>query len=299
MDEIKNKEAFAKNFIRNYVDYELEELFCFMHRRLYHNIGWSCLNLVVIQVGADYASDSYIRGKKKDCERIGINLVHVRISGDLEKWKITSAVISAINLWSTRPDCVGIVVQLPIPKGCDIQAIRNAIPDRLDVDGFKATSPFDPCTPKGIIDFLDYCGYSLEGKNAMVVGRSDIVGKPLARMLLDKNATVTVAHSKTYENSLKRIIGHSDIVFLAIDKVQYFDDPNPFSFCSDMPYVIDITLGRGEDGKLHGSLTDSAINHIIRNGGSVISGTGGVGLLTRLALMQNACKVIESMDKEK
>lgn len=300
MDEIAIKEAFAKKFIRNYVDYELEKLFYQIDDRWF-DTGVSCFNLVVIQVGEDSASNSYIRGKKKDCERIGVNLVHVRISQAREDWRKTSMIIDTINTWSARPDCVGIIVQLPIPEACDLQAIRNAIPDRLDVDGFKATSPFDPCTPKGIIDYLDACGYYLEEKNALVVGRSDIVGKPLARMLLNKNATVTVAHSKTDENSLEWLIGHSDIVFLAVNKIQYFNEVYPFGFCSNAPDVIDITLGRGDDDKLHGSLTDSAIDYIRGNDGDVISGTGGVGLLTRLALMQNVYKVIESsmpVDKE-
>lgn len=294
MDAVKKMLDF--DLVKFYVDHELKDLFYSIDKRWF-DTGISCFNLVVIQVGAGSTSNSYIRGKKKDCERIGINLVHVRIARYLEDWQITSGIINAINIYSSRPDTVGIIVQLPIPKGCDLEAIRNAIPDRLDVDGFKATSPFDPCTPKGIIDFLDYCGYSLEGKNAMVVGRSDIVGKPLARMLLDKNATVTVAHSKTED--LDYLIRRSDIVFLAIDKIQYFDsimfEVNSCLFCPD---VIDITLGRGSDGKLHGSLTDSAIDYIRRNKHAVISGTGGVGLLTRLALMQNACKVIESMNKE-
>lgn len=283
--------------IRRYVNGQLNTLFWDANKR-FHVTGMSCYNLVVIQVGYDPASDSYIRGKQKDCEKIGINLVRVRIASETDGTKGTRQIIESIRRWSYRIDTVGIMVQLPIPDTYDLEAIKNAIPDRLDVDGFKVTSPFNPCTPKGIIDYLDACEYSLEGKNALVVGRSDIVGKPLARMLLDKNATVTVAHSKTDENSLEWLIGHSDIVFLAVNKIQYFNEVYPFGFCSNAPDVIDITLGRGDDDKLHGSLTDSTINYIRGNDGAVISGTGGVGLLTRLALMQNVCKVIESMNKE-
>lgn len=274
--------------IRTYVDNELDKI-----KRQVDDIRFYVFplyyskRLVVIQIGDDPASNSYIRGKKKDCERVGITLEWAKLDPENAD---TDRVIEEIDRWSKTPGCSGIMVQLPIPEKYDLDRIRKAIPDRLDVDGFKKTSPFTPCTPKGIIDYLDYCEYPLEGKNALVIGRSDIVGKPLAHLLLEKDATVTVAHSKTGRYLLANFISESDIVFSAINKIQFIDEDCGFTYYNDSPDVIDITLGRGEDGKLHGSLTDGAIEHIRWEDGQVISGTGGVGLLTRLALMQNVLK---------
>lgn len=245
------------------------------------------IRLVVIQIGDDSASNSYIRGKKKDCENVGIVFDWVKLDpGDTGTFDI----VDIIEKKADVQGCSGIMVQLPIPDKYDLDLIRDAIPDELDVDGFKQTSQFTPCTPKGIIDYLDYCDYPLEGKNALVIGRSDIVGKPLARLLLEKDATVTVSHSKTCPDSLSFYIAESDIVFSAINKIQFFDEHFGFDFYDTPPDVIDVSLGRGDDGKLHGSLTDGAIEHIRWNGSNVISGIGGVGLLTRLALMKNVCK---------
>lgn len=274
--------------IRTYVSHELEYVKSDIKRfngSLYY--PEYPIRLVVIQIGDDPASNSYIRGKQKDCENVGIVFDWVKLDPD------DTGTFDVVNIIEKKADirgCCGIMVQLPIPDKYDLDIIRDAIPDELDVDGFKQTSQFTPCTPKGIIDYLDYCDYPLEGTNALVIGRSDIVGKPLARLLLEKDATVTVAHSKTRPDSLSFYIAESDIVFSAINKIQFFDERFGFDFYDTPPDVIDITLGRGDDGKLHGSLTDEAIEHIRWNGSYVISGTGGVGLLTRLALMKNVCK---------
>lgn len=274
--------------IRTYVNHELEyvksDIKKFNESLYYPEYP---IRLVVIQIGDDPASNSYIRGKKKDCENVGIVFDWVKLDSN------DTGTFDVVNIIQKKADirgCCGIMVQLPIPDKYDLDIIRDAIPDDFDVDGFKQTSQFTPCTPKGIIDYLDYCEYPLEGKNALVIGRSDIVGKPLARLLLEKNATVTVAHSKTRSDWLSSYIAESDIVFSAINKIQFFDEHFGFDFYDTPPDVIDITLGRGADEKLHGSLTDEAIEYIRWEGSSVISGTGGVGLLTRLALMKNVCK---------
>lgn len=159
----------------------------------------------------------------------------------------------------------------------------------MDVDGFNPKSKFNPCTAKGIIDYLDACEFDLNREVALVIGRSDIVGKPLARMLLEKNATVIQAHSHTWPSDLEDLLRKADFVFTAIDKVQYFN----WKDRDDLIYTkfIDIGLGRGKDGKLHGNLSDDTIKAIEKlgrdNKAEVISGVGGVGLLTRLALMEN------------
>lgn len=242
------------------------------------------VDLVVIQIGDDPSSNSYIRGKQKDCERVGINLNWIKIDPETNN---TQDVIATIQNWSWRLSCGGIIVQLPIPKQFDLEQIRDAIPTGLDVDGFKKESRFNPCTPKGIIDYLDYCNYTLTGRNALVIGRSDTVGRPLAEMLLDHDATVTVAHSKS--DDIRMYIDNADIIFTAINRIEWLEG---WMFNNSHADVIDIGLGRGDDGKLHGNLSKKAIETIRCKGDLVISGTGGVGLLTRLALLENVCDVM-------
>lgn len=248
-------------------------------------------HLVVIQIGDDSASNSYIKGKQKDCQKVGFTCDVIKLNPIRNT---TEDVIKTIKDVCYLPDTCGIIVQLPIPEFYDLDEIKASIPDNLDVDGFKPTSPFDPCTPKGIIDYLDYCRYPLSGKNTLVIGRSDIVGKPLARMLLEKDANVTVVHSRTNERDLYRYIRSSNIIFSCINKINFFNIED-FSeglkggYCPD---IIDITLGVDPTyGILCGSFSPEfakASKYLYKN--QIISGTGGVGLLTRLALIQNVYK---------
>lgn len=236
--------------------------------------------LLVIQVGDNPASNSYIAGKKRDCAEVGIIAVHVKLSEEATEDEI-------IDLFY-KFDCDGIIVQLPLPKHINVKNIQRHIPLEKDVDGFRAESPFEPCTPLGIINYLKYNGYQFEGKDALVIGRSDIVGKPLARMLTDLDCTVTLAHSKAHGVIEKA--EEADIVFTCIDKVEHFDAYADFLLDVD---IVDIGLGRNADGKLVGNLMQSTLdvaNARAVNGRFIISGTGGVGLLTRLALLENVCK---------
>lgn len=236
--------------------------------------------LLVIQVGDDPASNSYIAGKKRDCAEIGVIALHAKLSEEATEDEI-------IDLFY-KFDCDGIIVQLPLPKHINVKNIQRHILFEKDVDGFRAESPFEPCTPLGIINYLKYNGYQFEGKDALVIGRSDIVGKPLARMLTDLDCTVTLAHSKT--RGLYNKCEEADIIFTCIDKVDYFDAYANFMLDTD---IVDIGLGRNADGKLVGNLMPSTLdlaNAHAANGRFIISGTGGVGLLTRLALMENVCK---------
>lgn len=241
--------------------------------------------LMVVQIGNDAASNSYIKGKSKDCQDIGIVFRHLHIEqyDDLE----TSDIISIINKHKQwyKPD--GVIVQLPIPNKFDADKIQRTISLIKDVDGFQKMSCFDPCTPKGVIDYLKYNNYQFEGKHALVIGRSNIVGKPLAEMLLNLNCTVTVCHSKTNPYQLEDAIELADIVFTCINKIEFFNG----SFRSNQD-IIDIGLGRGADGKLHGNLSQKCYERMKRFNPDnyVISGTGGVGLLTRIALLENVIK---------
>lgn len=243
--------------------------------------------LAVIQIGNNAASNSYVKGKRKDCEEIGIEFYHLHIedNDDLS----TESVLEYIDITRNLVNPSGIIVQLPIPDKLDYERIKDAIGTLEDVDGFIEQSPYDPCTPKGVVDYLKFNNYEFDGKHACVIGRSDIVGKPLEKMLLNLNCTVSICHSKTTEIDLQDLIACSDIVFTCINQIEYFDK-QWFHKRND---VIDIGLGRGKDGKLHGNLTKNSVDYLKNMGSFVISGTGGVGLLTRLALMENVIKAQE------
>lgn len=235
-------------------------------------------SLCVVQVGDNPASNSYISGKKKDCEELGFCFEHVKLSDDVNQ-NILVRVIKDVSL-----SYDGVVLQLPIPDSISKYSAFEAIERTCDVDGLKKSSLFTPCTPLGIIRYLTSCNYDFSGKNALVIGRSDLVGKPLTNLLIDKRANVTCVNSTFGSESLKCAVANSDIVFTAIDKIELFDS-NLFEGFNGV--VIDIGLGRGSDGKLHGNLTKGAVKSLEENNSFVISGIGGVGLLTRIGLMNN------------
>lgn len=240
--------------------------------------------LTIIQIGSNSSSNSYIRGKIKDCDEVGIRYEHIRFD-ELVSYKTVGAKIFQSCLKSS-----GVILQLPVPRHIQYHydyILDSIIPEK-DVDGFKDNSPFNPCTPKGVIDYLDYCEYDLSGKDVLVIGRSEIVGKPLARMLLDRDATVTIAHS--HSHNLEDHIANSDMVFTAIDKIEYFTADYFEDFYGDG--IIDIGLGKNSEGKLRGNLAESAtmMRHFFGGGSPenhIISGIGGIGLLTRLSLLKN------------
>lgn len=240
--------------------------------------------LTIVKVENDPASDSYVKGKIADCKEVGIDVKLVELGDSASTYSLQKVVIA-------EKSCpASVIVQLPLPGYINLDSVISVMSPLADVDGFRQDSYCNPCTPQGIVDYLvDACGYDLAGKNALVIGRSNLVGRPLAKMLLDRDASVAVAHSKTPAYDLRDMVAFADIVFTAIDKIQYFDWTR--RMCSDGLLAIDIGLGRGEDGKLHGNLSDYTIDNIASSGGEVISGVGGVGLLTRLALLENVVKL--------
>lgn len=245
--------------------------------------------LVVIQVGGRPESNSYIRGKMRDCEEVGIECVVERFATDVPQTTLEQKIL----YYDYIPSVSGIILQLPVPEHIDVKRIQGLINIRKDVDGFNQNSKFEPCTPKGVIDYLKFIGYEFEGKDALVIGRSDIVGKPLARMLTDLDCTVTLAHSKSF--NMSDHITFADVVFTCIDRIEYYDGDYCFPVSPDTD-VIDIGLGPGEDGKLHGNIEHGFVEYIKNlqfNDRFIISGTGGVGLLTRLALLENVVKAAE------
>ena len=241
--------------------------------------------LAVIQIGDDPASNSYIKGKQRDCEEVGIFFSHYRFSSDISHDELKEF-IADLN---EDPIYNGIILQLPVPSHIDIKDIQRLIDSDKDVDGFNPDSSFQPCTPLGVINYLKFNGYHFRGKNACVIGRSDIVGKPLAKMLLDLDCTVTVCHSKS---DLRSVLPCQDIIFTCINQIEFFDE----TYFAPYQDVIDIGLGKGTDGKLHGNLTEAAYlqqkEYTGTNNSVVISGTGGVGLLTRLELLNNTYKAM-------
>lgn len=241
--------------------------------------------LAVIQIGDDPASNSYIKGKQRDCEEVGIFFSHYRFSSDISHDELKEF-IADLN---EDPIYNGIILQLPVPSHINVKDIQRLIDSAKDVDGFNPDSYFQPCTPLGVINYLKFNGYHFRGKNACVIGRSDIVGKPLAKMLLDLDCTVTVCHSKS---DLRSVLPCQDIIFTCINQIEFFDE----TYFAPYQDVIDIGLGKGTDGKLHGNLTEAAYlqqkEYTGTNNSVVISGTGGVGLLTRLELLNNTYKAM-------
>lgn len=234
--------------------------------------------LAVFQVGNNEASTRYIRNKKKDCEEVGINFEWYYYPEEIT----TNDLIQEIKDMNDYVD--GLIVQMPLPDHIDVAAIKQAINPKKDVDGFHPNSCFRPCTPTGIIDYLiDGCGYNFEGKNVTIFGRSDIVGRPLADMLLELDATVTLCHSKT-RNAWDHI-STADLIISAVGKAGFLN-----CYAIHVP-VIDVGINFDESGKLVGDCFN------IENR-DVTPVPGGVGLLTRVALLENTLLAAQLRRKE-
>lgn len=233
--------------------------------------------LAVIQIDNDQASNSYIKGKQKDCDEIGIEMRHVNIYSNVAGQKEVECVITDI----AKSDADGIIIQLPIPDKYDLERLQHLIPPEKDVDGFRRDSCFKPCTPKGIIDWMEYNDFEFEGKDCCVLGRSKIVGLPLTNMLIEKGATVTCCNSTT--PSTWYYTRNADYAFSAVGVPNYFDFSDFQDFCE---LVVDIGINRDENEKLCGDVNNAGFESSL-NDTYVTPVPGGVGLLTRLALMQN------------
>lgn len=236
--------------------------------------------LTIIQVGNNQASNSYIKGKIKDCEEIGIDYNLVHISDEDEIDIIQNNIENAIE--ESLYNCVdGIIVQLPLPEGIDLEYIQKLIPPDLDVDGFRKDSLYDPCTPKGIIDWMKYNGVELQGKVITVLGRSKIVGLPLVNMLIKEGATVISCNSHTSHPEI--YTRQSNIVISAVGKRNMLSlyDINP----DNLELIVDVGINRDENNKLCGDIDRETIQKYVD--AYITPVPKGVGLLTRLALMEN------------
>ena len=214
-------------------------------------------HLVIVQINEDQASNAYVKGKLKDCAELGIN-------GELIKLPIDTTeetLLSLIDDLNNDDEVDAFIVQMPLPKQINEEKIKLAVAPKKDVDGFHPLSELNPCTPQGIIDYLHAENIAMQGLNALVIGRSNIVGKPMAKLLLKENCNVTVVHSKTSKDDMAFYIAHADIIVIAIG-----------------------SISRDETG-LHG---DAVPNLPVKLQTPV---PGGVGLLTRLSLIENLLKI--------
>lgn len=222
--------------------------------------------LAIIQVGAVEASTRYVRNKIKDCEEVGI-IAHWYT---FEESYTTEQLIQEIVDLQEHYD--GLIVQLPLPGHIDGAKVTAAIKPEKDVDGFRIDSLYKPATPKGIMDYLSYCNFEFSGANVTIIGRSNIVGKPLAQLMTDADATVTLCHSKT--RNLTNHLARADLVVCAVGK------PNFLNCYSIHTPVIDVGINFDNNGKICGDCFNTENRQV-----SPVP--GGVGLLTRCALLDN------------
>lgn len=245
--------------------------------------------LAVIQVGADPASSIYVRNKKNACAYIGIE----SLSYELPETTTEEELLTLIGELNQRDDVNGILCQLPVPKHIREDKIIKAIDPKKDVDGFHPENVgalligqkgYISCTPAGIIQLLKRSGIEMEGKHCVVVGRSNIVGKPMAILMLRENATVTIAHSRT--KNLKEICKEADILIAAIGKPKFFTA----DYIKEGAVVIDVGIHRQENGKMCGDVDYTDVEPHVS---AITPVPGGVGPMTIAMLMSNC---VESME---
>jgi methylenetetrahydrofolate dehydrogenase (NADP+)/methenyltetrahydrofolate cyclohydrolase len=245
--------------------------------------------LAVILVGENPASQVYVRNKVKACEDCGLHSILEKHPASLTE----AALLNRIDALNQDTSIHGILVQLPLPEHIDAQKVIEAISPAKDVDGFHIASAgalmtgmpgFWPCTPYGCMKMLESIGYELKGKHAVVIGRSNIVGKPMALMLLQKNATVTICHSAT--QNLKAITLQADVIVAAVGKrnILTADMVKPGAV------VLDVGMNRNEEGKLCGDVDFAGVEQVA---GYITPVPGGVGPMTITMLLVNTLEAAE------
>lgn len=246
--------------------------------------------LAVILVGDDQASKVYVKNKSKACDEVGVEFEEILLDSNTTMLQL----LSVIDELNNRKDIHGILLQSPIPKGMNIQEAFNKIAPQKDVDGVNPINIgklmtgqecFIPCTPYGIIKILENYNIDMAGKNAVIIGRNNIVGKPLSQCLLNKNATVTVCHSKTV--NINEITQRADILISAVGKENMVTE----DMIKEGAVVIDVGMNRNENGKLVG---DVDFENVCNKASFITPVPGGVGPMTIAMLMNNvikACKL--------
>ena len=247
--------------------------------------------LAVVLVGDNPASQVYVRNKVKACADAGLHSVLERYDADMTE----AALLARIHALNHDPSIHGILVQLPVPKHIDANKVIEAIAPEKDVDGFHIASAgalmvgqpgFLPCTPYGCMKMLESIGYDLRGKHAVVIGRSNIVGKPMAMLLLQQNATITICHSGTKD--LKAMTLQADVIVAAVGKVNVLtaDMVKPGAV------VIDVGMNRNAEGKLCGDVDYAGVREVA---GHITPVPGGVGPMTITMLLVNTLESAERL----
>ena len=239
--------------------------------------------LAVILVGEDPASQTYVRNKQKACAEVGFYGEQINLPATTTQEELL-AVVENLN---NRSDIHGILCQLPLPRGLDDSTVIAAINPRKDVDAFHAENVghimigdqhFLPCTPAGVMELIHRSGIAVEGKHCVVIGRSNIVGKPMAMLLLQENGTVTICHSRT--KNLAEICRQADILVAAVGRAKFVTA----DMVKEGATVIDVGINRDEAGKLCGDVDFAAVEPIA---GAITPVPGGVGPMTIALLMKN------------
>lgn len=246
--------------------------------------------LAVIMVGDNPASKIYVRNKSRACEECGIDFEEYLLNDDITQEKLLDLIDSLNN----KKDIHGILLQSPIPDNLDINEAFQRIDPKKDVDGFNPVNvgklsigqdSFISCTPLGVIKLLEEYNIEIEGKNAVVLGRSNIVGKPMVQCLLNKNATVTVCHSRT--KNIADITRQADIIVSAIGKTEFLKA----DMVKDGVIVVDVGINRTEDGKIKG---DVDFENVSKKASFISPVPGGVGPMTIAMLMNNVVKAAKN-----
>ena len=274
----------------------------------YHSIP----GLAVVQVGDNQASSVYVRNKHNACREIGMVSYEVHLPENISERDL----LHEIELLNNDIAVDGILVQLPLPKHINEETIINSINPLKDVDAFHPINVgkimvgnynFLPCTPAGIMTLLNYYNVEIQGKKVLVIGRSNIVGKPMVHLMLEKNATVIVAHSKTRKDDLLRLFATSDIVVSATGVRNIIDEDDAWQYFKDYRHdfykdfsvmnnrvIIDVGINRDENGKLCGDLSEEFKAKYSEYYTPV---PGGVGPMTITTLLKNTLKAAELLRK--
>ncbi|MGN0469142.1 MAG: bifunctional methylenetetrahydrofolate dehydrogenase/methenyltetrahydrofolate cyclohydrolase FolD [Acutalibacteraceae bacterium] len=246
-------------------------------------------SLAVIIVGSDPASRVYVNNKKKACELCGIRSVEYA----LEESTTEQQLLSLIDQLNADESINGILCQLPLPKHINDETVIERIDPKKDVDCFSHINVgklwvgdyvFKPCTPAGVMDLLDAYGIDVAGKNCVIIGRSNIVGKPMAALLLENNATVTICHSKTKE--LKEVCRNADLIVAAVGRAKFVTE----DMVKDGAVVIDVGINRNENGKLCG---DVDFENVSKKASFITPVPGGCGPMTIAELMRNTAAAVK------
>lgn len=246
--------------------------------------------LATVLVGDDPASAVYVRNKNKVCGELGIQSFEKKLSADISEEKL----LQLVGELNANKDIHGILVQLPLPDQIDSEKILQAIDPKKDVDGFHpinvgklvvGNALLTPCTPTGIIALLDYYDIEISGKHAVIIGRSNIVGKPVSMLLLQRNATITICHSRT--RNLEEVTRSADILVAAVGRANFVTE----GMVSEGAVVIDVGINR-VDGKLTGDVDFESVS---KKASYITPVPGGVGPMTIALLMENTLKAFKEV----